>query len=74
MQSTSKNIKDIYVIMEEGEQDYGQFCILDEELAVVKWVKPVSHNGSPKPVYGLFEKALYIISVFAIFIVIVRYV
>jgi len=65
--------KVIYVIMEEGEEDYGQFCVLDEEPVMVEWKdKPISYNEPPKPVYGLFEKTLYFVSVVAIFILIVR--
>ena len=72
MQKTIKNKKDIYVIMEEGEEDYGQFCILDEETFDIEWIKPISNYEYQKPVYGLFEKTLYFVSVVAIFIVIVR--
>jgi len=68
-----KNKKDIYVIMEEGEDDYGQFCVLDEEPVTVEWKdKPISYSEPQKPVYGLFEKTLYFVSVVAIFILIVR--
>ena len=64
--------KDIYVMMEEGEEDYGQFCVLDEEMVDVKWIKPISNYEYQKPVYGLFEKTIYTVSVLAIFILFVR--
>ena len=70
-----KNKKDIYVIMEEGEEDYGQFCILDEEPVKVERKhksKPIANNEPKKTTYGLFEKTLYFVSVVAIFILIVR--
>jgi len=72
MQKTIKNKKDIYVIMEEGEEDYGQFCVLDEDTINVEWNKPISHYDHQKPVYGLFEKTLYTVSIIAIFIVVFR--
>lgn len=72
MQSTIKIKKDVYVTMEEGEEDYGQFCILDEEILKVEWIKPISHYKYQKTVYGLFEKTLYVASVVAIFILFLR--
>jgi len=70
-----KNKKDVYVTMEEGDDDYGQFCILDEEPVKVERKhksKSITNNEPKKPVYGLFEKTLYFVSVVAIFILIVR--
>ena len=59
--------------MEEGEEDYGQFCVLDEEPVNLEFKdKPILQNEYKKPSHGLFEKTIYFVSVLAIFILFVR--
>jgi hypothetical protein len=66
--------KDVYVKMEEGDDDYGQFCVLDEEPFEIKWKdKPVVDVKNSAD-YGFFEKTLYLVSAAALVIVIISYV